>query len=507
MGVVRKREAMKLDPSATERVAPATGKSRLERGLDAMATLKAPTYFPGTLPPADDPVRLANDADINTVLNYAQQVWPGMGFLGFPFLAELSQVSEYRQISSRLAQEMTRKWIHFRSRSDEDKTEDIKKIQQEFERLEVQAAFREVAEMDGLFGRGQLYIDLGSGLGASNDAELAAPLPYDTQKIKKGALKRFQPVEPLYSYAYDYEADEPLDRHFYRPRTWYVMKRKVHSTRLLTFISRPVPTMLKPMYAFSGLSMSQLAMPTIENFLKMRQSVANILQNFSLRGIQTNLAGLLSGDSDSLASVVQRVQIITQQASNEGILLLDKELEAFFQHTTPLSNVDKLLDQARDNMCAVANIPRMVLFGISPEGMNASAAGELEVFEQYVVGMQETLFRHNLEKVLQIVQLSVLGKVDPDIVFDFVPLRELNEKDLAIIRLQNAQADNIYFNTKSVASDEIRKRLANDTASGWDNLDLSRDVVAEGVKAAGPKEPNGMNPTGGQENRSGEAQA
>jgi uncharacterized protein len=303
-----------------------------------------------------------------------------------------------------------------------------------------------------------------------------------------------QPIEPLFSYAYDYDASEPLDPHFYRPRTWYIMRRKVHCSRLLTFVSRPVPNMLKPMYAFSGLSMSQLAMPTIENFLKMRQSVSNIVLNYSLRGVKTNLMGLLEGDTMAVDSILQRVQIYTQQASNEGLMLIDKESEDFFQHTTPMTNVDKLLDQARDNMCAVVNIPRMVMFGLSPEGMNASAEGELKVFEQFVAGMQETLFRHNLQRVLELVQLSLNGKIDPDITFDFVPLREMDEKQLSEIRQANSAADNIYASIGAVASDEIRKRLADDATSGWSNLDVSRKV--ELVVKPG----QGMNPTGEQEN-------
>ena len=468
--------------------------SRLQRAEQLMQDPKPPHYLPGVGPAHDDATRMAQDADINTVINYANQVWPGMGFLGFPFLSELSQISEYRQISSRLAQEMVRQWIRIRSRSEEDKSEEIKKIQAEFERLEVQSAFREMAEMDGLFGRGQLYIDLGP----TTDEELATPLLYDAHKIKKGSLLRLQPIEPLYSYAYDYDAGEPLSRHFYKPYTYYIMKRKVHHTRLLTFVSRPVPTMLKPMYAFSGLSMSQLAMPTIENFLKMRQSVANIVLNFSMRGIKTNLAGLLEGGVDSLDSILQRIQIYTQQATNEGLMVLDKESEDVFQHTTPMTNVDRLLDQARDNMCAVANIPRMVLFGLSPEGMNASAEGELSVFEQYVSGMQETLFRHNLENVLNLVQINISGAVDPDITFDFIPLREMDEKQLAEIRQMNSQADNIYASIGAVASDEVRKRLADDASSGWDNLDTSREVVT--VQEPG----QGMNPTGEQENVQGE---
>lgn len=482
-------DPMKLQPGAANRLlaAPSAQDQRIATALSLSSEFRAPEFAPGVVP-KNDPQVQANDTQISSLITYAELNFPGAGFLGFPFLGQLTQIAEYRQISSRLAQEMTRRWIKFNSQGQTDKTERIKQLNDEFERLEVQAAFRTMAEYDGYFGRGQLYIDLGP----KTKEELERPLLYDAAKIKKGDLKRLQPIEPMFSYPYTWEATNPLSRHFYVPEQWYVMNQSVHYTRLLTFVSRPLPSYLKPMYAFSGTSLSQLAMPTIENFLKMRQSISNITLNYSLRGIQTNLAGLLQGGVGELESIIQRLKVYVQQATNEGLLVLDKETEEFFQHSSPLTNLDKLLDQARDNMCAVANIPRMVLFGLSPEGMNATADGELKVFDQYIAGMQEVLFRHNLTKVMKLVQLSLWGEVDPDIVLDFVPLRELDEKEQAQVRNQNAQSDNIYLDKGVVSPDEARAKLANDPYSGWNNLDLTKTVI--------PLPSEAPNPTGAQPN-------
>ncbi len=73
-----------------------------------------------------------------------------------------------------------------------------------------------------------------------------------------------------------------------------------------------------------------------------------------------------------------------------------------------------------------------------------------------------------------------------------MPLRELNEKDLSEIRNQNAQATNIYYAMGAVASNEVRKSLADDPTSGWNGLDLSLKVE--------PAAPSAPNPTGSQPN-------
>jgi hypothetical protein len=48
------------------------------------------------------------------------------------------------------------------------------------------------------------------------------------------------------------------------------MSREVHRSRLLTFIGRELPDILKPAYAFGGLSMSQMLKPYVDNRLRSR---------------------------------------------------------------------------------------------------------------------------------------------------------------------------------------------------------------------------------------------
>ena len=47
----------------------------------------------------------------------------GIGFLGYSYLAALTQRAEYRRISERLASEMTRKWIRFHTVTEDEEYE------------------------------------------------------------------------------------------------------------------------------------------------------------------------------------------------------------------------------------------------------------------------------------------------------------------------------------------------------------------------------------------------
>ncbi|MFL9998462.1 DUF1073 domain-containing protein [Paraburkholderia sediminicola] len=125
-----------------------------------MQALTLPRAAPGVI--AQD-AKLACDAQVSEPYLWALQgvFAEGRGFLGYPYLVELTQRPEYRRPAEILAKEMTRKWIRLQSTGDEDRSAKLAAIEAEMKRLGVQAAFRKAAEQDGFFGRSQIFIDTG----------------------------------------------------------------------------------------------------------------------------------------------------------------------------------------------------------------------------------------------------------------------------------------------------------------------------------------------------------
>jgi len=136
----------------------------------------------------------------------------GLGFLGYPSLAELTQRPEYRRVSEIYAAEATRKGIKFSG--DEER---IDAIEAQLKRFKVWPLLRSLVEMDGFYGRGQLFVDLGDDYDAP---ELQTPLVLKA-KVGDGGLKGFRAVEPVWSYPGPYESTSPLHPDFYRPKLWW----------------------------------------------------------------------------------------------------------------------------------------------------------------------------------------------------------------------------------------------------------------------------------------------
>jgi phage-related protein (TIGR01555 family) len=287
-------------------------------------------------------------------------------------------------------------------------------------------------------------------------------------KVGKGSLKRLRVIEPVWTYPSSYNATDPLKPDWYKPSSWFVQGKEVHSTRLLTFIGREVPDLLKPAYSFGGLSMSQMVKPYVDNWLRVRQSVSDLISTFSTSGIKTDLSNFLAAGGDEL---FKRLVLFNRNRDNQGLLVLDKNNEDYFNVSTPLGTLDQLQAQAQEHMASVSRIPLVKLLGISPAGLNASSEGEIETFDDSINAYQEAFFRPNLTRLLHFVMLNLWGVVDPAITFAFVPLTDLTPKEKAEVEKLEAETDDIRINGGVLAPEETRKSIANNPASRYPGID------------------------------------
>src|SRR5258708_20930421 len=447
-----------------------------KRRLTYAEMMKPAVPPPGVLPPS---VKMAMDAWSNDMTTWATTSMvgsqtsafeEGQAFLGYPELSILAQRGEYRTISETVATEMTRKWIRFTAIGDEDKTDRINELKDAFEALGVQNVFRKVAEHDGFFGRGHIFIDLGDDLDGKSD-ELKTSIGDGEDDASTGRVKHDRPVpalralEAAWAYPPNYNSSNPLKGDWYTPTSWFVMATEVHATRFLTCISREVPDLLKPAYSFGGLSMSQMAKPYVDNWLRTRQSVSDIINSFSVFVLATNLAQLLQpgGDMD----LFERAELFNNLRDNRNLLMLDKDIEDFKNVAAPLGTLDVLQAQAQEHMAAISHIPLVKLTGIQPQGLNADSEGVMRAFYDWIAAGQPVLFDDALKRITRFVQLSLWGEIDEDIIYVWEPLRELDKKEEAEVRKVEAETDGMLLDRGVVRPVEVRNKIAADEDSPY----------------------------------------
>ena len=352
----------------------------------------------------------------------------GTAFPGYPVLAELAQRAEYRHMVEVIATESTREWIAFHARGGTDKHARIAELEAEFTRLEVRQALRSMAEYDGYYGMGLLYADTGQSINET-------PLLLRPETFRKGMLRALRAVEPVWTMADSYSTTNPLSADFYAPTHWWVQGQRVHSTRLLRFVSRQVP---------------------------------DLLNAFSVVALSTDMTAYTQ-DPEGLLG---RVEAFNRFRSNRGTFVLDKEREKLDLLAAPLAGLDRLQAQAQEQMCSVAQEPLVKFAGITPAGLNASAEGEIRVFYDRISAYQENTFRPALITIMHMAMLSLWGETDPDISFSFRSLWQMDARTQADVEKTRTEIDERNIRAGVVTPAEARRRTAHDPSGQYAGISV-----------------------------------
>lgn len=474
-----------------------SGTARKDYLNDPRLTPFAPGSIPQPAPgvvPKGVPKReiLANDNQIVETNAWAinqlasNAYFNGLVFMGFPYLSELAQRAEYRAMAEVIATEMTREWIEFKSVSTnkESKTERIKELVEFMEKLDVQGAFSKEVQLDCFFGRGHLYLDTGD---SDDPKELQTPIGNGRDaasllkfKDRRGFLKALRVIEPIWTYPAKYVSNNPLSGEWYNPQSWFALGKEIHVTRFLRFVSREVPDMLKPSYMFGGLPLSQMAQPYVNNWLRARQSVSDLIYRYSVNVLATQMD---ASTTEGGIEMIKRAEIMSNMLNNNGMLMVDKASEEWTNVATPLAGLHELQAQAQEHQSAVSRIPLVKLLGISPSGLNASSEGEIQVWYEWVGASQNNFIKPKLNTVIDFCQLSLWGEVDSEIVWKFRPLKALDAKESAEVDKLEADTHAVYVTAGIVAPTEVREVLSADPDSPYENLEPT-------------DEPDGIDPDG-----------
>lgn len=433
--------------------------------LTPLTPYKPATIHAETLVGED--IRLALDSclpsAVRSMIEYDQE---GSKFLGYPFLQVLSQNPLISAGVETIADEMTKKFIKLVHTGDdlacgvgseiavEDK---LKMLEAELKKFKISSLFRRCAEKTGYYGGCLAYVDTG---GIDDPELLKSPLYFDQTIIKKGSLKHFTIIDPVNVSPGFYNASDPLRSDYFKPQTWFVMGKEVHTSRFLYFAGKEAPLLLKPAYNFFGVSQAQLAFEYVENFQKNRDSGSELLNKFSVSVFKTNMQNAMySGET---AELEKRIQYFVHKRHNDGVFVLDKDDEDFIKSDTSLGGVTDIIRQSLELIASVFRIPAVKYLGISPSGFNATGESDLKNFYSLIESLQEKQFADNLETVLKLLQLNKFGEIDPHIGFEFIPLDEEDDKIKAETEKMQADTLAVYLDRNVISAEEARKIGASD---------------------------------------------
>lgn len=439
--------------------------------------------IPETMGAPDAKAQAANDEAISachslilhTMRVLGDNVYPQ--FLGYGYLTALTQNPLIRTGIEMIASEMTEKGWKLTTEKEESR-EKIKFLESELNRLNVKDMFYKAICNNGYMGGCLVGMDYEG----ENPDDLVNAIPLTADGLLGKKIKGLRLLEAFNISPGEYNATNPMSQNYYNPQTWFVMGVPIHRSRVLYFSQNELPTLLKPAYNFFGIPLAQTVLDVVSHFTECREAEARLLTKFSLTIFKTNLnAQILSGAD--WASIDRRLNHFAKNRNNDGVLLIDKEEEEVDVKITALSGVREIVSQAMEFVAAMFQEPATKLWGIAPQGMNATGESDLENHYKHISSQQERQIRKPLERLVKILQLIEYGEIDESISVEFNPLSEKSEEAMATLRRTQAETDNLYISMGALAPEEVREELKTRDNSPYNHFMANFD-------AEDPEEPS-----------------
>lgn len=317
-------------------------------------------------------------------------------------------------------------------------------MEEEFERLDFIGKLHELACYSRLFGGAAMLLLTKDPSGYEEPLSLT-----NLQKLEKLIVLNKYCISSI-TYDEDIESESFGDVTHYNVTMPQSSKMfKIHASRIVIMKGEWSPVQASRMMSDWGVSCLQFCHGAIKNYIHISGLIPSILDEYMLTLIKVK--GLFeSYASGNEAKVAKRLADANFSKSTDNIILMDGEYEDFERITGNVAGFSELVSDIMYFVSAETGIPACVLFGRSPQGMNATGESDREIWHAQVQSFRKKKLKPVINRIVELIiaQSSFTTdkeqEDDTDSSWNFKPLEVLGDAELAEVRFKNAQADAIY---------------------------------------------------------------
>lgn len=260
---------------------------------------------------------------------------------------------------------------------------------------------------------------------------------------------------------YSAEIDQtPGSENYGRPIRWTLvphmqsgplLNQVVHWSRFIFFDGAYLPRVLFTTNGYWHDAILNPVLNAIRNYETSFDAAAALVQDFNV-GVWKikNLAEIVaSGNADTIKT---RIELANYGKSVLRSVILD-EAESYDDKARNVAGMPDLLRLIAGRLVAATDMPHTKLLGESPTGSNATGNSTIMGWYDTVAAVQETWLKPKLMKALRVLDPAL--PADAEIVFR--ALWQMDDKEMAAVRYQQAQADDIYSAMGALDAQEIRE--------------------------------------------------
>ena len=349
-----------------------------------------------------------------------------------------------RQVIDAPVEDATREWRTFSI----DEGGDIRKAENA---MNLQGVTQEAFKWAGLYG--------GAGVLLLTDQPFDRPL--DLKKIKKGSLKRLLVLDRMLITGQDFNVSDPMASNYLQPNYYIVNggRLPIHHSHFIRAAGAKLPLRMRMINQGWDDSQLRRCMEDIKDAVSAKGGIASLIQEANVDIItKDGMSDILSsGDMDQ--SVANRYTMFGMMKSMFRLGLLDGS-EKYERHAASFGGLGDVLSTLMEWVSGAAEIPMTRLFGVQSKGLGDSGTGDMNNYYNAIRGRQESDFRQFLEAIDRVLIPSALGHMPDDAEFDWNPLSQPSDTELAQQQLTFAEADDIRLAQGVVRPSQLARKLA-----------------------------------------------
>lgn len=407
--------------------------------------------------------------------------YPITSFVGYGVLQQIAQNGMIRACIQTVSDDVSRRWITLDGPA--DKVEVLERLLTDtnYGGLSIRELFHRAVTTTGYMGGAFIFIDTGDA-----DTELPLAINEFSAELSQGSSVRFVLVDPVNVSPVAYNCTNPLDVDYMVPKVWQVLGRRVHASRMLTFIENQPPMLLRPNYNFLGIPQAQILWDYVVHFNRTRISAAKLLDKISLLVVQTDMDEILSSQT-GVQDFDAKMEFLQRYRDNDSVFVCDKDSEAVTNVQTSIAGCTDIVRQSLELIACINRTPAVKLLGISPSGFNATGESDIKNYYDYIASKQE-LYRDQIQTIINVLQLTQWGCIDPGITFTFNSLSQDDKTSRAVTAQTRISALAQLVDRQAISAEELRDLVRQDPDFELSSLDEEMPKV---LSEAEPVEPAG----------------
>ena len=354
-----------------------------------------------------------------------------------------------------LVHESLREWRRFTMPDDTGESEQLIAAERKYK---VKDAIKKAARWSHVFGGSAILINV------ENSGDIKEEL--DVNAIKRGSLKWLTVLDKrrVIPFVDNTTTTDPSGKYYMRPEFYNVGgtvegSTRVHRSRLVVFDGIELPHDEYIRNQYWGDSIYTRVFDAISNADITQQAISSLVHKanidlWRIKDLQGNLE-----KKDGQSHITKRISVNNMLASIVNAVVTDFDNEAIERLQINFASLDKILSDYLHIVCSASGVPATKLLGSSSDGMNATGEGDIRNFYDHIKSYQDNFLHERLDYLDRIVAMSTFGSIPQDYGFEFNPLWQPTDKEVAEVQNIQAQRDMAYLNAGVMTPQNIAEEL------------------------------------------------